>query len=154
MKKNITVIIPGTNPDKIKKLVKDATNTAAYSGQLQFIFVLRAGDKACADVVHELYMKFPPDIFDPFPIPTIKTHLINSSSVLDNVRAAATNADADIIIFETEDAEFKIRNWDKSILETFDMCKDGTEEEVWEALGRLKIKLGIKNIEQKNLLVK
>lgn len=146
MKKNISIIVAATDEAQMKRIVKEATNTAAYYGQLQFVFCLKEQDSLCIEACHELYSKYPPDIFDPFPLPTIKFAL--------DMDWCKEIADGGIIICENQDASFKYKHWDKLILETFDSYKDESEsEECWEAVARLKTKLNLKSIEQKAVSV-
>ena len=142
MKKNISIIVNAVDAEKMKKLVKEATNTAAYYGQLQFVFLVDEQNKECVKMCHELYEKYPPDIFDPFPIPTIKFGLDEEKCI--------QLADAGIIVYENDPAVFKIKNWDRLLLETYDVYKDNTaDDEYWEAMTRLKVRLGLTKIQLK-----
>lgn len=125
MKKNISLLIsvePPGIPLYIRRIVETAINQAAYEGQLQFIFAVDESDKACLHEVHKLYQEHQPNMFDPFPIATIK--LVNRNKTM--YSEMLEKADAPFVICVDPIVYFTEKNWDKTILHDFDLHKNVT----------------------------
>lgn len=119
--KNICLLIYfDKEPDFAKSLVITAMKMATYPKQLQFIFFIGADNvrmsRPFEDVVHELYRKYEPDLFDPFPIPTIKQHLDAPMPESVAIQKIIHRADAKIKVECPVDFVFERKGWDEILI--------------------------------------
>lgn len=98
-------------------------------------------------MVHELYAKYPPDMFDISTAPKVKAEF-TSDDVLNDVFKTTTivkKCDAKIVIVASDFVKFQKKEWDKDILEIMDGHKEETAEKI-KALRRLEAKYSFRRI--------
>jgi hypothetical protein len=125
MLKNISILCQasGKNPQEVIDFVENTINKARYKKQIQFVFYIEK-NRNNADVnkaVNDLYMKYPPDIFDADPLPTIKAVIGEAGSDTPWDEACAEKSDAPLVLpaaFVTQLLKEYSEDWDMHFLDT------------------------------------
>lgn len=150
--KNISIVIQATNPLNMKHIVENSRAMARYPREVQWVFIIDPANKPCVEMSHELYSKYPPDMWDVCTLPKVKGLYIGADYMFasDVYNAMIkSKCDAKTIVVVNETISGFTKNWDQYMIEIIErFANEPDEEKNNDALRRIEIKFGFVQIIQ------